>query len=207
MAIVFKMSISRGGWRSKFMKNRSQVLLIILVTALTQSTIIALLVYRPISITKLINANRKIELACRYTDNPVLVAHGVYFGLFNVIALIFAFQTRSLPDNYNEAHYILLSAMLFACVFSTSLPSILVTTGLISRKIFGFSIYSTGIISMLCILLPNIYIIYIHPEINTFSHAAASVTSYNLNHRRPEVPTSNPENSTTSFLPNSVNFS
>ncbi|EDV22008.1 uncharacterized protein TRIADDRAFT_29583 [Trichoplax adhaerens] len=204
IAIVFKKSLRRSRWRSTFVRNRSQVLFIILVSALSQLTIAALLIYRPVLVTKVINANNKIEMMCSYINNPALLVYGILFGLLNIIALVLAIQTRSLPDNYNEARYILLSAMMFTCVFSTSLPSILATTGLTNRKITSFSLFSTGVISMLCFLLPKMYIIYIHPEMNTPSQAAASVANYNFNHRGLVTPTSYQENSTASLLSSSV---
>ena len=182
--LIFKMTSIKKGIRSKLVKNGSQIALIILIIIVSQSTITTLLIYQPIKVIKIVNNYNKIELMCDYKTNPAVLAYFVYFGILNIIAMILALRTRSLPDNYSEARYVFLSAMMIACVFSTSIPTIIGTNGLLNRTLTCLSVFLVGFISIMCFLSPKMYIIYCHPELNTTEHAAASVANYSFNNQR-----------------------
>lgn len=182
--LIFKMTTFRNGIRAKLLRNNFQIGLTFSIMFISHSTIVGLLIYQPLTVKKIVNSDNMIELMCDYKTNPAVLAFIIYFGILNVIALILAIRTRSLPDNYSEARYVFLSAMMVACVFSTSIPTIMSTNGVLNRTLACLSVFSVGFISIMCFVLPKMYIIYFHPELNTTARAAASVTNYSFNNQQ-----------------------
>lgn len=108
---------------------------------------------------------------CRY----LLVAIWVTMSF---VCVYFAFKSRKLPHNFNEGKFIAFALYVLVISWLTFYPVALTIRGKYTVVISGSSsiISATGL--LVCIFVPKMYIILLHPEKNTMSYMKSQISNH-----------------------------
>lgn len=108
------------------------------------------------------------------------IAITVYISFLAVICTFYAFKARSLPENFNEARYIVFSMyiLLLSCVAYYPLDIGLTGTYATNLKCVGTLLSSYALLA--CMFGPKIYIILRQPEKNTHEAVSWQVSEYSF---------------------------
>lgn len=88
-----------------------------------------------------------------------------YLRSLSLVSLLVAFPAHRLPDSINEAKDIILSMLVFSCVWVSFIPTHMSARGKEIMPKMPIVASEAGLMS--CLFFPKCYIILLHPEKNT----------------------------------------
>ena len=108
---------------------------------------------------------------CRYLLVSILVT-------MSFVCVYFAFKSRKLPHNFNEGKFIAFALYVLVISWLTFYPVALTIRGKYTVVISGSSsiISATGL--LVCIFVPKMYIILLHPEKNTVLYTKSQISNH-----------------------------
>ncbi|XP_078617591.1 extracellular calcium-sensing receptor-like [Branchiostoma floridae x Branchiostoma japonicum] len=122
----------------------------------------------------------KIFLECKA---GTWVGWGVMIGYIVVLAICcfyFAFKARKLPENFNEAKFIVLSMLIFFIVWISIIPAYIGTEGKFVVMTQGIAIYASSFGLLACFFFPKCWVILVTPERNTMAYIRESTTEHSF---------------------------
>lgn len=200
IALIFKNSINRSQFRSKLLKTQNQVIGIIIFLFIYNGILVGLSFYKPVTVLKVKVSAHQMELQCKIIGEPIFIATTTIMLTLCVITLAMAYRARSIPDNFSEAKYIFICSLILACVSITGMPAFLATSGILHRIVGSIACLLFGLVPLLCIMGPKIYVIFCQPQLNTQEQTITSVANFSFanSNIRPRSPL--PPESTDSYL-------
>ncbi|XP_068755355.1 extracellular calcium-sensing receptor-like [Montipora capricornis] len=108
---------------------------------------------------------------CRYLLVAILVT-------MSFVCVYFAFKSRKLPHNFNEGKFIAFALYVLVTSWLTFYPVALTIRGKYTVVVSGSSsiISATGL--LVCIFVPKMYIILLHPEKNTVLYMKSQISNH-----------------------------
>lgn len=108
---------------------------------------------------------------CQYLLIAILV-------IMSIVCCYFAFKSRKLPHNFNEGKFIAFALYVIVISWVTFYPVYLNLRGKYSVIISGTAsiIAATGL--LVCIFVPKLYIIILHPEKNTVAYMKSQISNH-----------------------------
>ncbi|XP_076820831.1 extracellular calcium-sensing receptor-like isoform X2 [Clavelina lepadiformis] len=187
-AFEAKMPIAIRG-RSKWFGEHMQILLVLIIFTIQVILCVTWLVVDPPSVAEPRDDNMTYSdyyvIECNMGSLPLLGCVYIYIVLLALAAFIFAFRSRKLPDNFNEAKFITFSMLIFFIVWISFIPAYLTTEGSTTTAVNCIAILASTYGILGCIFFPKVYVILITPErntteemrLNTVTHAMRAVQS------------------------------
>ncbi|XP_053971463.1 metabotropic glutamate receptor 6-like isoform X2 [Hylaeus volcanicus] len=134
---------------------------------------------------------------CRGSENGSYVAGLLYPFVLTVVSTFYAIKTRKCPEGFNETRRIAFANYATIVLWLAFVPLYLASTSNVVRVItLALSLSLNGLVQLLCLFLPKVYVVLIKPEKNTrelvmarhagagSSHPTATIT--------PEPPSASP---------------
>uniref|UniRef100_A0A8C4WWC8 G-protein coupled receptors family 3 profile domain-containing protein n=1 Tax=Eptatretus burgeri TaxID=7764 RepID=A0A8C4WWC8_EPTBU len=110
-----------------------------------------------------------------------------YIYLLGFICSILAYLVRKLPENFNEAKFIMFGVFIYFLVWTSFIPTYIVTFGKVRVIVEIFAIVASAFGLLVCIFLQKCYIILLKPDINTVEHIRNSTFSHIIKKKNKNV--------------------
>ncbi|KAM6946315.1 LOW QUALITY PROTEIN: metabotropic glutamate receptor 5b [Aplochiton taeniatus] len=152
--------------KPRFMSACAQLIISFLLILLQLGIIVALfLMERPLVIHDYPSI-RQVNLICNTTNLGVVAPLG-YNGLLILSCTFYAFKTRNVPANFNEAKYIAFTMYTTCIIWLAFVPIYFGSNYKIITMCFSVSLSAT--VALCCMFAPKVYIILAKPERNVRS--------------------------------------
>ena len=147
---------------------------------------------------KQVVVNRKaLELICDHNPHATLVVTVLYNLILLIGSTYFAFRTRKVPENFNEARFINITLFTLCLVWLAFVPTFYVSTVELSMVYQVFFLLLTIILSasvtMCCLLMPKVFFVVLHKvqQTNDGSAQSGKKSGATMNLRRVSTGSSN----------------
>ncbi|XP_027028252.1 metabotropic glutamate receptor 1b isoform X2 [Tachysurus fulvidraco] len=152
--------------KPRFMSAWAQVVITFILISLQLTLEITLIILEPPSPIKSYPSIREVYLICN-TSNMGMVAPLGYNGLLILSCTYYAFKTRNVPANFNEAKYIAFTMYTTCIIWLAFVPIYFGSNYKIITTSFSVSLSVT--VALGCMFTPKMYIIIAKPERNVRS--------------------------------------
>lgn len=188
---VFQLSLLSSSFTRWCCNRKNQFILLAILNLVPVSLLIVWLVLDPPEAVMSVVIMQHQYLECyffpRKPAGNLLVLLSVYILIVSIICTYYAFKTRKLPGNFNEAKFITFAMciQLMCVVGSVTAYSSLRGTNLVTFDSSIALISAFGF--LLCMFGPKMYVIYRHPEKNTTEYVKYKVANYTMRNSHPSV--------------------
>uniref|UniRef100_A0A3Q3EG72 Glutamate receptor, metabotropic 5b n=1 Tax=Labrus bergylta TaxID=56723 RepID=A0A3Q3EG72_9LABR len=152
--------------KPRFMSACAQLLIAFLLILLQLGIIVALFLMEPPEVIHDYPSIRQVFLICNTTNLGVVAPLG-YNGLLILSCTFYAFKTRNVPANFNEAKYIAFTMYTTCIIWLAFVPIYFGSNYKIITMCFSVSLSAT--VALCCMFVPKVYIILAKPERNVRS--------------------------------------
>uniref|UniRef100_A0A8C9WCN2 Metabotropic glutamate receptor 5 n=1 Tax=Scleropages formosus TaxID=113540 RepID=A0A8C9WCN2_SCLFO len=152
--------------KPRFMSACAQLVIASLLILLQLAIVVALFVTEPPAVVHDYPSVRQVRLVCNTTNLGVVAPLG-YNGLLILSCTFYAFKTRNVPANFNEAKYIAFTMYTTCIVWLAFVPIYFGSDYKIVTMCFSVSLSAT--VALGCMFTPKVYIILAKPERNVRS--------------------------------------
>ncbi|XP_050994358.1 metabotropic glutamate receptor 1 isoform X1 [Labeo rohita] len=152
--------------KPRFMSAWAQVVIAFILISLQLAVEVTLIVLEPPEPVKSYPSIREVYLICN-TSNVGVVAPLGYNGLLIMSCTYYAFKTRNVPANFNEAKYIAFTMYTTCIIWLAFVPIYFGSNYKIITTSFSVSLSVT--VALGCMFTPKMYIIIAKPERNVRS--------------------------------------
>ncbi|XP_020495483.2 glutamate receptor, metabotropic 5a [Labrus bergylta] len=152
--------------KPRFMSACAQLVIAFLLILLQLGIIVALLIIEPPQVIYDYPSIREVHLICNMTTLGVVAPLG-YNGLLILSCTFYAFKTRNVPANFNEAKYIAFTMYTTCIIWLAFVPIYFGSNYKIITMCFSVSLSAT--VALCCMFVPKVYIMLAKPEKNVRS--------------------------------------
>ncbi|CAL1570275.1 unnamed protein product [Knipowitschia caucasica] len=152
--------------KPRFMSACAQLIIAFLLILLQLGIIVALFLMEPPQVIHDHPSIRQVNLICNTTNLGVVAPLG-YNGLLILSCTFYAFKTRNVPANFNEAKYIAFTMYTTCIIWLAFVPIYFGSNYKIITMCFSVSLSAT--VALCCMFVPKVYIILAKPERNVRS--------------------------------------
>ncbi|XP_029957643.1 glutamate receptor, metabotropic 5a [Salarias fasciatus] len=152
--------------KPRFMSACAQLVIAFLLILLQLGIIVALLIIEPPQVIHDYPSIREVHLICNLTTLGVVAPLG-YNGLLILSCTFYAFKTRNVPANFNEAKYIAFTMYTTCIIWLAFVPIYFGSNYKIITMCFSVSLSAT--VALCCMFVPKVYIMLAKPEKNVRS--------------------------------------
>ncbi|KAG7502212.1 metabotropic glutamate receptor 5 [Solea senegalensis] len=152
--------------KPRFMSACAQLIIAFLLILLQLGIIVALFLMEPPRVIHDYPSIRQVNLICNTTNLGVVAPLG-YNGLLILSCTFYAFKTRNVPANFNEAKYIAFTMYTTCIIWLAFVPIYFGSNYKIITMCFSVSLSAT--VALCCMFVPKVYIILAKPERNVRS--------------------------------------
>uniref|UniRef100_A0A4W6F8I9 Metabotropic glutamate receptor 5 n=1 Tax=Lates calcarifer TaxID=8187 RepID=A0A4W6F8I9_LATCA len=152
--------------KPRFMSACAQLIIAFLLILLQLGIIVALFLMQPPEVIHDYPSIRQVNLICNTTNLGVVAPLG-YNGLLILSCTFYAFKTRNVPANFNEAKYIAFTMYTTCIIWLAFVPIYFGSNYKIITMCFSVSLSAT--VALCCMFVPKVYIILAKPERNVRS--------------------------------------
>ncbi|XP_034034220.1 glutamate receptor, metabotropic 5a [Thalassophryne amazonica] len=152
--------------KPRFMSACAQLVIAFLLILLQLGIIVALLIIEPPQVVYDYPSIREVHLICNLTTLGVVAPLG-YNGLLILSCTFYAFKTRNVPANFNEAKYIAFTMYTTCIIWLAFVPIYFGSNYKIITMCFSVSLSAT--VALCCMFVPKVYIMLAKPEKNVRS--------------------------------------
>ncbi|XP_072849656.2 metabotropic glutamate receptor 5 isoform X2 [Pogona vitticeps] len=152
--------------KPRFMSACAQLVIAFLLICVQLGIIVALFIMEPPNIKHDYPSIREVYLICNTTNLGVVTPLG-YNGLLILSCTFYAFKTRNVPANFNEAKYIAFTMYTTCIIWLAFVPIYFGSNYKIITMCFSVSLSAT--VALGCMFVPKVYIILAKPERNVRS--------------------------------------
>ncbi|CAN0226132.1 unnamed protein product [Lampetra planeri] len=152
--------------KPRFMTTCAQLVIAFMLIGVEVAIVVALVLMEPPEVIPDYPSPREVQLIC-HTSNLAVVAPLGFNGLLIMSCTYYAFKTRNVPENFNEAKYIAFTMYTTCIVWMAFAPIYFGSKYKVITMCFCVSLSST--VALGCMFLPKVYIILAKPERNVRS--------------------------------------
>uniref|UniRef100_A0A8C7YHU5 Metabotropic glutamate receptor 5 n=1 Tax=Oryzias sinensis TaxID=183150 RepID=A0A8C7YHU5_9TELE len=152
--------------KPRFMSACAQLIIAFLLILLQLGIIVALFIMETPEVIHDYPSIRQVNLICNTTNLGVVAPLG-YNGLLILSCTFYAFKTRNVPANFNEAKYIAFTMYTTCIIWLAFVPIYFGSNYKIITMCFSVSLSAT--VALCCMFVPKVYIILAKPERNVRS--------------------------------------
>ncbi|XP_073674400.1 metabotropic glutamate receptor 5b [Garra rufa] len=152
--------------KPRFMSACAQLVIAFLLILLQLGIIVALFLMEPPDVIHDYPSIREVNLICHTTNLGVVAPLG-YNGLLIMSCTFYAFKTRNVPANFNEAKYIAFTMYTTCIIWLAFVPIYFGSNYKTITMCFSVSLSAT--VALGCMFVPKVYIILAKPERNVRS--------------------------------------
>ncbi|KAF7666049.1 hypothetical protein LDENG_00118210 [Lucifuga dentata] len=152
--------------KPRFMSACAQLIIAFLLILLQLGIIVALFLMETPEVIHDYPSIRQVNLICNTTNLGVVAPLG-YNGLLILSCTFYAFKTRNVPANFNEAKYIAFTMYTTCIIWLAFVPIYFGSNYKIITMCFSVSLSAT--VALCCMFVPKVYIILAKPERNVRS--------------------------------------
>ncbi|KAM9800987.1 metabotropic glutamate receptor 5b [Neosynchiropus ocellatus] len=152
--------------KPRFMSACAQLIIAFLLILLQLGIIVALFLMEAPAVINDYPSIRQVNLICNTTNLGVVAPLG-YNGLLILSCTFYAFKTRNVPANFNEAKYIAFTMYTTCIIWLAFVPIYFGSNYKIITMCFSVSLSAT--VALCCMFVPKVYIILAKPERNVRS--------------------------------------
>ncbi|KAJ8026655.1 Metabotropic glutamate receptor 1 [Holothuria leucospilota] len=158
--------------KPRFLSGTAQVVITVLIISVEIGIIVAFLIVEPPEAVTVYPTFNTARLICKSSTRAMVGPLG-YDAFLVGMCTVYAFKTRNLPENFNEAKYIAFT-MYTTCVVWLAFVPLYFGSGHMREIVVCFAVSLSAAVALACLFLPKTYIILFKPERNRRSSMTTS---------------------------------